>query len=146
MDNDNKNTDIPRILRLYLKQRLDFDMWARERAPHQPRFPAVSPVGSVLEEDLGWVERQLAAAKSELVERRYDHQRPLIDELMETHSVPPAYRRFRSLHVFVRAGAMMRLLRYRTQQMRRSDELIVRITPYQSTTSRTLRRVTRAMT
>lgn len=34
---NNKNTDIPRIVQLYLKRRLDFDMTLREASKAQPR-------------------------------------------------------------------------------------------------------------
>ena len=42
--------------------------------------------------DLDWIDGQLAQARSELAGRLYDHQRPLIDDLMEENNVPEQYR------------------------------------------------------
>ena len=87
-----KKTDIPRILRLYLKQRLDHDMAQRAAASRKPAFPVVGTPRGAAVEDLAWVETELRTAKHELAERLYDHQRPLIDEVMEAHDVPPEHR------------------------------------------------------
>ena len=50
------------------------------------------------------MEAELETAKTELRERLYDHQRPLIDEIMEAHSVPPEQRNALS-HAILKANA-----------------------------------------
>ena len=45
VNDTNKNTDIPRILRQYLKQRLDFDMARRADSPHRSAFPSDGGAG-----------------------------------------------------------------------------------------------------
>jgi Domain of unknown function (DUF6538) len=84
--------DLTAILRNYLKRRLDFDMKRRAETPHEPMFGPAEPGRSHASVDLEWIEGQLAQARSELAGRLYDHQRPLIDDLMEDHNVPEQYR------------------------------------------------------
>jgi site-specific recombinase XerD len=85
-------TDLPAILRTYLKQRLDFDMQRRADTPHAPMFGSPVPGRSHGKVDLEWIEHELAGARGELAGRAYNQQRPLIDELMEAHKVPEQYR------------------------------------------------------
>jgi site-specific recombinase XerD len=85
-------TDILRIARAYLKSKLQHDMEQREAASHRPLYNMYSAPGRSSAGDLEWVEAELETAKTELRERLYDHQRPLIDEIMEAHSVPPEQR------------------------------------------------------
>jgi len=88
---DNK-TDLTAILRNYLKRRLAFDMQRRVDTPHAPMFGVAEPGRSHASVDLEWIEGELASARSELAGRLYNHQRPLIDDLMEYHKVPEQYR------------------------------------------------------
>jgi hypothetical protein len=88
----NSKTDIQRILRLYLKQRLDFDMARRTDSPQRPAFPVVGTPRGIAIEDLEFVDAELRKARHQLAERLYDHQRPLIDEVMEAHNVPAEHR------------------------------------------------------
>ncbi|RXH04914.1 hypothetical protein EAV90_08650 [Bradyrhizobium vignae] len=85
-------TDLPAILRTYLKQRLDRDMWCRAETPNAPIFASPVPGKSHASVDLEWIEHELATARGELASRAYSHQRPLIDEVMEAHNVPEEYR------------------------------------------------------
>lgn len=86
------NTDLAAILRTYLKQRLDRDMWRRTETPHAPMFGSPMPGRSHASVDLEWIDHELAVARGELAGRAFNHQRPLIDEVMEAHSVPEQYR------------------------------------------------------
>lgn len=86
------DTDLQAILRAYLKQRLDFDMWRRTETPHAPIFGSPEAGKSHASIDLEWIDHELAAARSDLVGRAYAQQRPLIDEVMETHRVPEEHR------------------------------------------------------
>jgi uncharacterized protein DUF6538 len=89
----NKDTaDVQRIAREYLKSKLDHDMEQREAASRQAVYATYAEVGSSFADDLAWVETELQTARTELRERLYDHQRPLIDEVMEAHSLPPQVR------------------------------------------------------
>jgi hypothetical protein len=88
---DNK-TDLTAILRNYLERRLAFDMQQRVDTPHAPMFGVAEPGRSHASVDLEWIEGELASARSELAGRLYNHQRPLIDDLMEYHKVPEQYR------------------------------------------------------
>jgi len=81
--------DVPRVVREYLKRRLDFDLARRAASPHGPVFGAIGETGETPQSvDLPFVETELRAAKTELASRLYDHQRPLIDELMDESGVP----------------------------------------------------------
>jgi site-specific recombinase XerD len=88
---DNK-TDLAAILRNYLKRRLAFDMKQRIETPHAPMFGVAEPGKSHASVDLEWIEGELASARSELAGRLYNHQLPLIDDLMEDDKVPEQYR------------------------------------------------------
>jgi site-specific recombinase XerD len=84
--------DLNAVLRTYLKQRLDFDMWRRAETPHAPIFGAPQPGKSHASIDLEWIDHELATARSDLAARAYAQQRPLIDEVMEAHGVPEEHR------------------------------------------------------
>jgi integrase len=84
--------DLHSILRTYLKQRLDLDMWRREETPHAPIFGSPEPGKSHASIDLEWIDHELAIARSDLAGRAYGQQRPLIDEVMEAHGVPEEHR------------------------------------------------------
>jgi Domain of unknown function (DUF6538) len=75
--------DIQRIAREYLKNKLRHDMEQREASSHRAVYNVYSEPGRSSTGDLEWVEAELETAKTELRERLYDHQRPLIDEIME---------------------------------------------------------------
>lgn len=83
-----KPSDIPRIARNYLRRKLDFDLEMRTDSPHIGVYSRSGDQGRVVEDDLEWIEGELAGARTELLERLYRHQRPLIDELAKDHSVP----------------------------------------------------------
>jgi len=96
--------DIQRIAREFLKSKLKHDMGERERASHRAVYNVYSEPGRSSAGDLEWVEAELATAKTELRERLYDHQRPLIDEIMEAHAVPPEQRNALA-HAILKANA-----------------------------------------
>jgi site-specific recombinase XerD len=90
---DNKKTaDVQAITRQYLKQHLDGDMERRISSPKIGVYSFSKEPGRIVADDLEWVENELATAKTEFAERLYDHQRPLIDELMSAHAVPEGQR------------------------------------------------------
>jgi len=76
--------DLTPILRNYLKRRVE--------TPHAPVYAFPEPGRSDASVDLEWIDGQLAEARSELTGRLYDHQRPLIDDLMEDNNIPEQYR------------------------------------------------------
>jgi hypothetical protein len=82
-----QTADIQRIAREYLRDKLDHDMGQREASAHQAVYSGSSP-----SDDLAWVEAELMTARTELRERLYDHQSPLIDEIMEAHTLLPELR------------------------------------------------------
>lgn len=89
----NKNTaDVDRIAREYLRDKLDHDMRPRETSPREAVYAKYAEPGSSFAEDLRWVETELDTAKTELRERLYNHQSPLIDEIMEAQSLRPELR------------------------------------------------------
>ena len=92
MSNNRNPAEIQRIAREYLKSKLDHDMEQREASSHRPIYNVYSQPGCSSAGDLEWVEAELQTAKTELRERLYDHQRPLIDEIMEAHSLAPELR------------------------------------------------------
>jgi hypothetical protein len=55
-------------------------------------FGEAEPGRSHASVELEWIEGQLSQARSELAGRLYDHQRPLIDDLMEDNNIPEQYR------------------------------------------------------
>jgi hypothetical protein len=95
LDNVNRRTDVTdlkAVFRDYLKKRLDFDMARRAESPNVPMFGWSEPGMAPAEADLEWVDHELAVARSQLINRSYSQQGPLIDELMETYGVPEEYR------------------------------------------------------
>ena len=91
VSNNRNPAEIQRIAREYLKDKLEHDMEQREGSPQRPIYNVFSET-SPSAADLQWVEAELETAKTELRERLFDHQRPLIDEIIEAHSVPPELR------------------------------------------------------
>jgi len=45
-----------------------------------------------MDADLVWINTELRCAKNEFLNRLYDHQRPLINELMDKYGVPEEHR------------------------------------------------------
>jgi hypothetical protein len=88
MPNDTNQPDIGRIVQQWLRDHLDNDLARRIAASHSSVYASVDvgedPVGA----DLHWIDGELDAAKAELAERLYEHQRPLIDYLMEEYKLP----------------------------------------------------------
>jgi site-specific recombinase XerD len=86
---DNKNApEITRIVHQWLRDHLDNDLDRRIAASHSPVYASVDDGEDPVAADLAWVDAELDAAKTELTERLYEHQRPLIDYLMEEHKLP----------------------------------------------------------
>lgn len=86
---NDQTADVQRIAREYLKSKLNHDMALREASPHQAVYATYAEPGFSFADDLAWVDAELKTAKTELRDRLYGHQRPLIDEIMEAHSLPP---------------------------------------------------------
>jgi hypothetical protein len=63
-------------------------MELRISSPHVGAYSRSTEPGYMVAEELKWVDGELATARTEFLERLYDHQRPLIDELMAEHGVP----------------------------------------------------------
>lgn len=81
--------DIQKIAADYLRERLEFDMDSRIASPNSPLYGIPYDPDDTPEEcDVDWLLGELKDAKYELANRKYESQRPLIDELMETHAVP----------------------------------------------------------
>lgn len=87
-----KPADIQRIAREYLKSKLEHDMEVRTASPHVGVYSRSTEPNRIVADDLEWIEGELQTAKTELRERLYRHQKPLIDELMQTHSIAPELR------------------------------------------------------
>jgi integrase len=75
-------------VRAYLKRLLDDDFKERIARPNEPLYPEISDGRSPQASDLEWIDAELEASRVELANRRYDAQRPLIEELMELEGVP----------------------------------------------------------
>jgi hypothetical protein len=84
--------NIQRIARDYLKRVLKSDMEERVACANRPVYNMSYDEGASATADLEWVEAELKTAKTELRERLYGHQRPLIDEIMNDNAVPPGHR------------------------------------------------------
>jgi site-specific recombinase XerD len=84
--------DIQRIAREYLKGKLDHDMETRSASAHVGVYSRSTEPNRIVADDLEWIEGELQTAKTELRERLYRHQAPLIDELMQAHSIAPELR------------------------------------------------------
>jgi hypothetical protein len=114
--------DIQRIARDYLKRKLAFDMERRTTSPHRAVYNAgFDPRGSSAS-DLEWVEGELQTARTELRERLYEHQRQLIDEIMEAHAVPSEMRGALAHAVFEANVAAWETIRERTLGKFSSEE------------------------
>jgi site-specific recombinase XerD len=85
-----KPADLQRIARQYLKSKLEHDIEVRTASPHVGVYSRSTD--RIVADDLEWIESELQTAKTELRERLYRHQKPLIDELMQAHSIAPELR------------------------------------------------------
>lgn len=85
-------TDLAAILRDYLKAHLASDMERRIETPNAPMFGMAVPGRSHASVELEWIDVELAGARSALAGRNYDHEGPLVHDLMEHYKVPEQYR------------------------------------------------------
>lgn len=107
--------DIGRIVREYLKGKLAFDMEQRAGSPNQPVYSGYCETGDdIVAADLKWVGAELETAETELTERLYEHQRPLIDELMQGNAIPVEYRNALTHAVFEANVKIWETIRERT--------------------------------
>jgi hypothetical protein len=111
---DTKTPDIQRIAREYLKKKLKDDMEQRAASPHIGVYSRSTEPGRIAAEDLEWVEGELQTARTELHERLYKHQEPLIDAIMEDHAVPPDQRNALAHAIFQANVAFWETIRERT--------------------------------
>lgn len=114
MLNQTKTKDISEIVSAYLKRKLDADMQHRIASPKKPLFPADADEKTIVKSDLEFAEGELKAAETELQTRAYDHQRPLIDELMEAHGVPEEQRDALAHGIFQANVKLWKVIRERT--------------------------------
>lgn len=85
--------DVQKAVTKYLRKRLASDMHWRTASPGKPVYDVFADEGaSAMQADLEWVQSELKAARRELVDRSYGHQRPLIDDILEEYSLPEAAR------------------------------------------------------
>lgn len=84
--------DVAVIVRKYLRAKLDFDLWVRTDSKGRGVYPPHEDGDSGQADDLKFVQGELETAQIELTNRLYDHQGPLIDELMAKHNLPPELR------------------------------------------------------
>jgi site-specific recombinase XerD len=84
---DTKTHDIQRIAREYLKRKLEGDMEYRTTSPHIGVYSRSAEPGRIMTDDLEWIDGELQTARTELHERLYEHQRPLIDWVMEENKI-----------------------------------------------------------
>jgi site-specific recombinase XerD len=111
---DNKPADIQRIAREYLKSKLEFDMVQRAASSHIGVYSRSRELGRIAADDLEWVEGELQTAKTELRERLYEHQMPLIDQIMKNNAVPPERRDALAHSIFQANVAFWETVRQRT--------------------------------
>lgn len=117
------DTDLQAILRAYLKRRLEFDMWRRAESPNAPMFGSPEPGRSHANIDLEWIDHELAIARSELAGRLYNQQRPLIEEVMESHkSWPQGSGKATELHVY--PASRGNILRHLGEDIEHAAELV----------------------
>ena len=77
---------ISQVVRAWLTEHLESDMARRVAASHSPVYAThLDECEDPLAADLAWVDVELDTAKTELNQRLYEHQRPLIDHLMDLH-------------------------------------------------------------
>jgi macrodomain Ter protein organizer (MatP/YcbG family) len=87
MTDDKNPAEISRIVQEYLRSHLENDLEQRAYAAHRPVYAGYVDAGEdSVTADLEWIDCELDAAKTELAERLYEHQRPLIDALMGEHT------------------------------------------------------------
>src|SRR5262245_42201140 len=111
---DTKTPDIHRIAREYLKAKLDGDMEYRAASPHIGVYSRSAEPGRIMADDLEWIDGELQTARTELHERLYEHQRPLIDWVIEENAIP-AELRGAVAHAILRANvAFWETVRERT--------------------------------
>lgn len=109
------SADVSRHVRDYLTRVLDHDMWDRARSHGQPLFGAVTEPGETVKSvDLNFVDLELKTAKTELANRSYNHQRPLIDDLMEEYSIAAELRGAFALGILRARVEMWEVIRKRT--------------------------------
>ena len=89
---DTKTPNIQRIAREYLKAKLEGDMEYRAASPHIGVYSRSAEPGRIMADDLEWIDGELQTARTELHERLYEHQRPLIDWVMEENAIPAEFR------------------------------------------------------
>ena len=87
-EDDTKTPDIQRIARDYLKSKLNQDLEQRAASPHIGVYSRSGESGRIVADDLEWIDGELQTARTELRERLYEHQRPLIDWVMTHNAVP----------------------------------------------------------
>ena len=86
---DEKNSgEISRIVHQYLRDHLNNDLERRVAASHSPVYGSADIGEDPVAADLEWIDGELDTAKTELTERLYEHQRPLIDYLMQENKLP----------------------------------------------------------
>jgi site-specific recombinase XerD len=109
-----KTPDIQRIAREYLKSKLEHDMEQREASSHIGVYSRSTQAGRIVSDDLEWIDDELQTARTELRERLYEHQRPLIDEIMEDNALPPELRDAVAHAIFQANVAFWETVRERT--------------------------------
>jgi Phage integrase family len=112
---ENKKTvDVLSVARQYLKRALDNDMELRISSPNLGAYSRSRDRGRIVADELEWIDGELATARTELAERLYDHQRPLIDELMAAHEVPEQQREALAFAIFRANVERWQIVRKRT--------------------------------
>jgi site-specific recombinase XerD len=109
-----KTADIQSIARQYLKRHLDSDMQVRISSPNVGVYSRSTDRGRIVADDLEWIDCELATAQTELAERLYDHQRPLLNELMAEHGVPAEQRNELAFAIFRANVERWQIVRKRT--------------------------------
>jgi len=109
-----KSADIQNIARQYLKRHLDSDMELRISSHSIGVYSRSSDRGRIVADDLEWIDGELATAKTELAERLYNHQRPLLNELMAQYGVPAEQRDELAFAIFRANVERWQIVRRRT--------------------------------
>ncbi|MBI1212960.1 MAG: tyrosine-type recombinase/integrase [Alphaproteobacteria bacterium] len=121
--------NISEIVRAFLKRQLDFDLAHRASSNGKGIYPPYE----LREDDLKFLDAEIASARIELRDRLYDHQGPLIDEIMEKYTVPTHLRQVLA-HGILRARLeALEIIRERTlsdsSSLLRDDERAEVIAP-----------------
>jgi hypothetical protein len=109
-----KTPDIPRIAREYLKSKLEQDMDERAASPHIGVCGRSAEPGRIVADDLEWIDGELETARTGLRERLYEHQRPLIDWVMEHNAISQELRGAVAHAIFQANVAFWETVRERT--------------------------------